>query len=156
MHFISEMIVYVSMKLWMMMLDTRFKGARRRVILKTRHFHAFRLLYTIIRLTFLVAEYFLYILKYIKTIFEVIMPCRIYELNCLFKLSCPFFFRTNKNIKIFLIFKIKYPSPIPHDVYVSLDFSQIDYLKNVGNYKTITDNKLSLNTILHDFFQSYS
>ena len=61
-----------------------------------------------------------------------------------------FFFRTNKNIKIFLIFKIKYPSPIPHDVYVRVDFSQIDYLKNFGNCKTITDSKLSLNTILHD------
>jgi len=100
------------------MLDTRFKGARRRVILKTRHFHVFRLLYTTIRLAFLVAEYFLYVLKYIKAIFEVITSRRIYELNCLFKLSCQFFFRTNQNIKIFLIFKIKYPSPIPHDVYV--------------------------------------
>jgi hypothetical protein len=55
-----------------------------------------------------------------KSFFEVITSCRIYELNCLFKLSCPFFFRTNQNIKIFLIYKIKYPSPIPHDVYLKV------------------------------------
>ena len=77
------------------MLDTRFKGARRRVILKTRHFHVFRLLYTTIRLAFFVAEYFLYVLKYIKAIFEVITSRRIYELNCLFKLSCQFYFQNN-------------------------------------------------------------
>ena len=80
-----------------MMIDTRFKGARRRVILKTRHFHAFRLLYTTIRLTFLVAEYFLYVFKYIKAIFEVITSRRIYELNqglnCLFKFSPRFLCR---------------------------------------------------------------
>jgi hypothetical protein len=86
------------------MIDTRFKGAHRRVILNTRHLHAFRLLYATLRITFLVAEYFLYVFKYIKAIFEVITSCRIYELYCLFKLSCPFFFRTNQNIKIFLIF----------------------------------------------------
>ena len=75
------------MKLWMMMLDTRFKGDRRRVILKTRHLHAFRLLYTTIMLTFLVTEYLLYVSKYIKAIYEVITSRRIYELNCLFKFN---------------------------------------------------------------------
>ena len=69
------------------MLDTRFKGARRRVILKTRHFHALRLLYTTIKLTFLVPEYLLYVSKYIKAIYEVITSRRIYELNCLFKFN---------------------------------------------------------------------
>ena len=75
------------MKLRVMMLDTRFKGDRRRVILKTRHFHAFRLLYITIRLTFLVAEYLLCVSKYIKAIYEVITSRRIYELNYLFKFN---------------------------------------------------------------------